>query len=726
MALDAHFIPAFSIEDVLLDKDTGAPLAGGLVYFEEDNQRGILKPVYQITGTSPNYSFTQLPNPMTLSSIGTFEDSLSNPVIPYFFPYDSDLNIDLYYVRVVSSDDVPQFAREAVPYIADTGDGSLANAFVNELSNPQFAEVLFDTNLPSYIFTFDAASQEVVDIAPDWSIVVSCAGVGSVTVQQITPIGSLNRITNPGTILNINSTGLSRLRLRQRLYGSPNLWGSGYLSASFIAKTYSGTDVNLTLYYSQSDGIVVDETIVSATLEADGLYAAHAGSVLIPASTSTQDFPFAYVDIEFSLPLSIEIDITSVMLAGTADAPINGLIYDQTSLARQLDQLFHYYQPQLEYKPIPSYTLGWNFPFNPCQELGYSVPPVTLGGGKSRYIADQTILFSNTDNTIGASISEIGINFSTSTSSSFALIQYLDATTAYNLLTQRLAIQLQGQSALPIIAEIHLYWTAAGALPNLVTPNCNSLVSVVSPIGTPTVGGGGVYGTWTEVPRSDLGTAFVNLVVASTAIVPTYSFNGWDARMEAGIDTATFFAIVISFATLVPANQVVLEYVSLCAGDIATPPAAMNMAEIINGLEYYYETSYNIGTAPLQSSPPMSAPSSLTSLQTTSGSSPVNAYPAVFGFRYNSVKRSNPTVTLYSFLNATPGSVTATIYNNGASAVSSDVVLSTYWTPITAGEKGYFAPGTSAAAYQTAAAASVVPYSLIDFHYVVDARFGIA
>ena len=44
MAIDSHYIPAFSIEDVLLDKDTGAPLTGGLVYFEQDNQRGVLKP----------------------------------------------------------------------------------------------------------------------------------------------------------------------------------------------------------------------------------------------------------------------------------------------------------------------------------------------------------------------------------------------------------------------------------------------------------------------------------------------------------------------------------------------------------------------------------------------------------------------------------------------------------------------------------------------------------
>jgi len=213
MAIDPHYIPAFSIEDVLLNKDDGAPLSGGLVYFEHDNNRGVLKPVYQITGTSPNYSYTQLPNPMTLSSIGTFMDSLDNPVVPYFFPYDSSFNPDYYYVRVESSGGVPQFDREAVPYIPNSGSTSSSSAFENEISNPQFSEVLFDTVAASYTFNFNAVSAQAVEIAPDWSIVVTCAAAGTVTVAQTKPTGTLNVTTNPGTLLNISSTGGATLKI---------------------------------------------------------------------------------------------------------------------------------------------------------------------------------------------------------------------------------------------------------------------------------------------------------------------------------------------------------------------------------------------------------------------------------------------------------------------------------------------------------------------------------
>ncbi len=343
--LDPRFIPAFSIEDVLLDKDTGAPLSGGLVYFEYDDQRGLLKPIYQITGTSPNYTFTQMDNPVTLSSIGTFADTLGNPVIPYFYPYDADGDVELYYIRVTNSDDVPQFTREAQPYISFQESGDILSVITNEMSNPQFIEVLFDTSSGAYTYNVNGVVDNVISIAPDWDLIVSAPSAGTVTVTQLKPSGSLNIVTNPGTLLTISSAGLTKLQLRQRILGSPNLWGSGYLSASFAAKTYSGTGVTLNMYYSQSNGTVVDQLLVAGNLQASGAYGDFSGSALIPASNSVGTFPTAYVDIYFDIPLSIQIDITSVMVAFTGATSIEEISYDQESMARQIDHLYHYAYP---------------------------------------------------------------------------------------------------------------------------------------------------------------------------------------------------------------------------------------------------------------------------------------------------------------------------------------------------------------------------------------------
>lgn len=370
--IDPRFIPAFSIETVILDKDTGAPLSGGQVSFQEDNQRGILKPVYQITGASPPYTFTELPNPMILSSIGTFEDAMGNPVVPYFYPYDDDpypdlprdLNPDYYYVAVTSYLGVPQFDREGVPYIPESGETSVQSIITNEISNPQFAQVLFDTTTAStYTYNFMAATAEVVHLAPDWDLIVTCPTLGTVTVGQLAPPGSLNIITNPATLLNITSAGITSLQLRQRLHGSPNLWGNGYISATFIAKTYGNVLTTLNLYYSQSSGTVTNQLIVAAMLPASGAYEAFPGSLSLPISDSTQDYPGAYVDIFFDLPLGIDIDISSVMISGTSTAPLNNIIYDQVPVARQIDQLYHYAYPIVPIGTIIDF-FGFNTPLH--------------------------------------------------------------------------------------------------------------------------------------------------------------------------------------------------------------------------------------------------------------------------------------------------------------------------------------------------------------------------
>lgn len=372
MAIDSHYIPAFSIEDVLLDKDSGVPLSGGLVYFEQDNQRGVLKPIYQITGTSPNYSYIQLPNPMTLSSIGTFEDSLNNPVVPYFYPYDAEGDPEYYYIRVTSADDVPQFTREAVPYVSLQNNSDVLSAFTNEISNPQFIEVLFDQTAGSYTYNFSAAVQQVVSIAPDWDLIVTCPTTGTVTVTQTKPTGSLNIITNPGTILTISSAGITALQLRQRIFGSPNLWGSGFLSGAFVAKTYSGTAVILNMFYSQSNGTVTAENLVSASLPASGSYTMFSGSLNIPASNSTQVYPGAYIDIYFDIPLSIQIDITSVMVSYTGSTSIQNISYDQESRDRQIDHLYHYAYPIVPVGTVIDYG-GFGTPLHylACDGLPY-------------------------------------------------------------------------------------------------------------------------------------------------------------------------------------------------------------------------------------------------------------------------------------------------------------------------------------------------------------------
>ncbi len=106
MAINPKYIPFYNLNEIFLDKDSGLPLSGGVVTFWQDNQRGTKKAFYQITGTDPNYTFTELTNPLVLSSTGTFVDSLGNPVVVYGYPYQrgsSPAVEERYYVTVVSA-----------------------------------------------------------------------------------------------------------------------------------------------------------------------------------------------------------------------------------------------------------------------------------------------------------------------------------------------------------------------------------------------------------------------------------------------------------------------------------------------------------------------------------------------------------------------------------------------------------------------------------------------
>ena len=288
---------------------------------------------------------------MILSAIGTFEDAMGNPVVPYFLPYTGDGiapegwgAVDLYFVQVFSSGGVPQFTREAVPYIPADLSAQVASAYVNEISNPQFAVVNFPTGAP-YTYNFTGGNT-TVSVAPNWDLVVNSIGVAAVVLEQLTPAGTINEPTNPGTILKLTSTGVTSIVLRQRIYGSPNLWGNGFLSVNFIAATYNGATPQIQMTYSQSNGTVTGVNLVTATLTADGNYKLFPGSVNIPESNSTDTDPNAYIDIDFILPPNIAqgIGISSIMASFT---DINEVIidYDQASLNRQIDHLYHYAYP---------------------------------------------------------------------------------------------------------------------------------------------------------------------------------------------------------------------------------------------------------------------------------------------------------------------------------------------------------------------------------------------
>lgn len=137
MGLDTRYIPIEYFHISHFDKDDAVPLANATITFYKDQARNVKKDIFQLSGSPPNYSYVILPNPISLSSIGTFQNGVGDNVIPYFFPYDDEGNIELYYAVVENAGSVLQYSLEGIPNLAEDGDDNI-HEIKNYIPNSQF------------------------------------------------------------------------------------------------------------------------------------------------------------------------------------------------------------------------------------------------------------------------------------------------------------------------------------------------------------------------------------------------------------------------------------------------------------------------------------------------------------------------------------------------------------------------------------------------------------
>jgi len=361
-----------------------------------------------------------------------------------------------------------------------------------------------------------------------------------------------------------------------------------------MAKVYGGTSAALSLNYSQSNGVIVNKLIRTATLPGTGEYAYYpGGSDFIDLSTSTENFPDAYIDIFFVIPVGVKMDITSVMVVGTDSTSIRDVGYDEESNNRQIDHLFHYYKPQLAYKPIPSYLVGWDFSLNPAQAVGRSsIGPFAFGDNTAFYAWDQTVVFQTVSNSI-VIVEEVHNNgaivFGTALAGQVAMMQYLKAPLCRDFLIQRFCSNIiTGFSGTaPVGLTITMWYTTNVSLPAFP----NTFYTTLDANGVPS----GIAGGWFKVPRDTLGDANIPAVPGGYT---SYQMSGWELNDEVSALAATYFAIVIGSTPIPITSSLGFKSVSLNAGDIPTIPAPQTPDEVLRECQYYYRKSFLTSTVP--------------------------------------------------------------------------------------------------------------------------------
>jgi hypothetical protein len=590
MALDPHFITGFELEMYFVDKDTGLPLSGGIVTFYQDNARTTPKLVYELAGAPPNYTYEPLPNPVILSSVGTIQDMAGNNIALYANPYDAAGNLQLYYVTVTNSMLVPQFTREAWPNEAITNGGDVAIGTLgntgNKLSNPQFALVNFVPTAPDVI-TFAGAGTINVPIAPDWILNITSTGAGSVTVTRNTIRGSAAYPFNPPYTLTVTpGANVSALSLTQELFHNPDIWSpqpgglNGWLASSILLAPGSA----VTMQYAPSQGPA--QTVLTAN-NTTGVFTQFNNTVQLAPATNTDFSDVGFVNINLVLSTTNPTQFSNVQVLGIQrNVPV---VYDETPVNRQIANMFDYFFSQLQYKPIPSYLVGWDFPLNPAQFLGTTIGAFNTGVNTSNYVWDQTIVFQSVTNSFTTSRGQSGaLRLSATANTQLAIIQYIplpDVTTLqYFDLCSAISCVTNGPA---FNASISLWLSSDAVLPSTIAGNI-SLVASVDANGHPSL----LTGNWTEIPRSNLGPA---IFPVSNVTFQFNSFSGW---RNVGITNAKWLAIVVGTGVISAGNNFSVENISLQKGFIATQPGAKTFDEVLSQCQRYYQMSFAPGQVP--------------------------------------------------------------------------------------------------------------------------------
>lgn len=612
---NSQYYTGSELEDYFVSRANGLPLTFGKVYFMQDGARTTPKSVFQIVqgaGTPPNYTYSALPNPMTLSATGTFVDASGNNIAVYYYPFDDMGNQQLYYVKVYDQYGNLQFTREAWPFPANLEGGGggttgSSTALYNQITNGQFVKVLFNQGT-SLVIPYTSAGISV-EIAPGWTLGVEASGSGSVTVTQTPVTGSSAYPNNPPFTLDfVAGANTTAMYLTQTLNNNPD-WAApstigvaGYLSASILLGPATAVSVQ---YKAEPSGTA--QTILNAT-NGSGQYATETGTVQLSPAASAQNGTNGSDSIIINLPITGSSSIGNVQIIPLT-TNVSGVAYDPVPSNRQIDYMFHYYNPLLQYKPIPSHLVGWDFPLNPAQFLGSSVAAQAVGAFKSYYAWDQTILFQTADSGITTSRDTSGALKTLSANAlgtRLALVQYLDATKVREMLSSRKCVNISAKASVATTACVSLWYTKDVSLPVLTAGTNNSIVLTLDSAGYPAT----QNGTWVKVPRSGLGnntvtTASTNAAqftigTSATAEFNQYSLAGWDMEGDADINSATFFAIVVGTASIALNAYVLWQSISCQDGDIATIPAAQSADEVYHQCEFYYEKSFNRAITPAQ------------------------------------------------------------------------------------------------------------------------------
>lgn len=582
----------------------------------------------------------------------------------------------------------------------------------NQVTNPQFSLVNFVSPL-----TLTNANTQTIEFAPGWFLDLTGSSA-NVTLRKVPLNNSPSTInpTNAPYAIQIDLGDWDSATLRQRFDQNGMLWANKVVSSSITARIDGATKA-IRAVIRDSNGIsteVLESTALSGTFEE------YTGLGRLPATSNPDVPPAAYIEYRLDLPPNGNYFLTSIQLVAQNDEIEIG--FEQDTIERQIDHTFHYYKEPLEYKPIPSYLVGWDFILNPAQ-LGDTFIPQAIGANKSYYTWDNTIVFQSADSgiTVAREATAGLFEMVAATDTQMAVVQYVVGTECQNLLTELIvggvSVNTEMASTVAQTLTISLWWTADSTLPNVASGTNNSLVATLDPNGKPAT----LHGNWTEITRTNLG----NATFESTNVTSLANFGFAGFFDNTAYLTGKFLAIVVGTDIVSMNNAVEFRSISIVPGQVPTIPAPKTQDEVLRECQRTFETTFIAGAT---------VPSAVTTGQliapmTATTTTPSNIYANTFGGEFQVPKWSTPNVVFYSGTSTTASRVQSFGIGSGSVGTAENDIATVFNTPII-DTKTYrlTSLGNASSAMVTGVANATptrLPAAWIQYHYTADARPGI-
>jgi len=586
----------------------------------------------------------------------------------------------------------------------------------NQVTNPQFAFV-------DFINPLTIAAAGTYDIAPGWFL--KLMGTGTATITKINTIaGNQGIINNPPYALEFNLSGWSSAILYQQFNMNGSIWAStptqpGAVTMSITAQSNDGVAREITLQYVPSTGAT--EVITTQPLNVNG-YSVIDGAITLPLSTNSDISDNAFVQMQILLPPTGVTDITNIQVIGE-DTPI-ALPFQQETIERQEDQLFHVYRDSIILQPKDDILSGWNFGLNPWQ---FTTTTLTAAATQVAYYPDQTILVQQAGNSVQIGQAPVAQNkglkvLANATTNNIAIIQYIDPSTIapywLNILSSLAKVTFFTNASSTVKLKMRLIWRTT--LPSTIS----SSEPIASWSGTDPVFSAG----WTAItPLNDPAYTLVNNV--GLGEWSEFPFNGFvlPASSAATMTLGIVLYTVGNMTSTGTPDYIVFDKVSLVPNEFAIETSPLTFDESLRRCQFYYESSYPIGSLPGA----VTASSQILKLQPPtfdSGSSTFIVYPSAFDLQYKTIKRAQPsTINFYSPTASTLSRVIVDLYVSGSVVGSPIIQASTNWTQLNVGTKSaQYVPATAMALRQSGVTTSDAAASGdIRFQTTIDARLGV-